>query len=357
MVETCKESATASLRQLSLRHGITEIDFQIYSKTGRKVKIRERLYFEQTRQSVALSHWFYREDGDWQYASVQCTSKNTSISPLSDGQTDRQTIVAAAILHESKQPLSIISLATANAMEKLEEQASSDVHEYVNKKLIKIRSAVERMLELSDSISQMASGEQPALDYCLVSNVAREAVNLFHDGVLLSTVEVDLDLELLEDASSVRGDANLLKHAILNLLTNAYQSILERQEQASVPFIGKIVVKTACFNKRVCISIRDNGVGLMAENEINLFEPFVTNKSGGSGVGLAFVKEVVAAGGGTVRCRNVGDGAGAIFEIELPTYTAPEASLRSNLSDVTSGAYISDGLHSRLHLAAQSIAE
>ena len=66
------------------------------------------------------------------------------------------------------------------------------------------------------------------------------------------------------------------------------------------------------------VRIIDNGPGVAAGLEDHVFEPFVTTKRGGSGLGLALVAKIVADHGGVVEYERAGDGGETIFRVLLP---------------------------------------
>jgi signal transduction histidine kinase len=87
-----------------------------------------------------------------------------------------------------------------------------------------------------------------------------------------------------------------------------------------MPTGGTLTVKTYYhddFNKKVCIDIKDTGVGISEETQKKLFAPFFTTKEGGTGLGLAITRRIVEEHKGEVKVRSkVGEG--TTFTVELP---------------------------------------
>ena len=99
-----------------------------------------------------------------------------------------------------------------------------------------------------------------------------------------------------------------LRQAILNLLRNA---------QEAVPSSGgKITFRVHASAQAVCISVMDNGCGIPPEVQKDIFSPFITFKSTGSGLGLAVTKEIVEAHGGRIDLESSPD-QGSVFRIIL----------------------------------------
>ncbi len=124
-----------------------------------------------------------------------------------------------------------------------------------------------------------------------------------------------LQLELDEGAGLVSGDAMRLQQMVLNLLTNA----MEFSPQG-----GRITVRLKRENTGVVLSVTDTGEGISAEFLPYIFDRFrqaeSTNKHqhGGLGLGLAIVRHLVEAHGGTIRASSKGVGKGATFTVTFP---------------------------------------
>jgi len=106
----------------------------------------------------------------------------------------------------------------------------------------------------------------------------------------------------------VGGDPGELRQVFVNLLTNAVE--------ATSPH-GTVVVRGARQEGRVAVSVEDTGPGVDAAIARRLFEPLITTKPRGTGLGLALVKRIVERHGGTVR-YDPRQGGGASFTVLLP---------------------------------------
>ena len=116
----------------------------------------------------------------------------------------------------------------------------------------------------------------------------------------------------------------MISQALTNLLKNAGEATegLIEAEQAPENFVPRIQVAMTVDETRATITIADNGIGL-PEDRARLFEPYVTTREKGTGLGLPIVKKIIEEHGGTLELRDapVMEGcvhSGAMAEIRLP---------------------------------------
>ncbi len=126
------------------------------------------------------------------------------------------------------------------------------------------------------------------------------------------------DAENTEEAQRVeiRADERMLRQALLNLLRNAAEAILEEKADRRV-HVNCSRERDAARKDWVVVEIKDSGEGIPAADLQRIFIPFFTTKAKGHGVGLALAHRVITEHGGTLAAANAPDG-GAIFTIKLP---------------------------------------
>ena len=106
----------------------------------------------------------------------------------------------------------------------------------------------------------------------------------------------------------IRGEEHLLRQIFWNLSRNALQAM---------PDGGELEISAERSNGHVVLRWRDTGVGMTEEVRRQAFEPFVTTRPGGTGLGLAVVYAAVAEHGGTIAISSA-PGAGTVVTVELP---------------------------------------
>lgn len=117
----------------------------------------------------------------------------------------------------------------------------------------------------------------------------------------LEYLGISLETDIPSSLPVLSLDCVKIRQALLNLLRNAQESI-------SHPG-GKILVRAECLSHGICISIRDNGCGMDSGQLQDIFEPFVTYKPGGTGLGLAVTRQIIEAHQGRLEaesCPNQG---------------------------------------------------
>ena len=140
----------------------------------------------------------------------------------------------------------------------------------------------------------------------------------------------DVVIDLPPDLPAVTADPARLEQVLRNLLSNA-----RRHAPESTP----ILVRAAATGGRVRIEVSDSGAGIAPEHLPHVFERFYradrsrSRSTGGAGLGLAIVRQLIEAQGGSVGARSGGPGTGATFNVELPEAraAAPETHRRTDL--------------------------
>ena len=119
---------------------------------------------------------------------------------------------------------------------------------------------------------------------------------------------VKIDVTVKEDAAMLTVDPSLMKRVLVNLVNNAIQAM---------PHGGRLKVTAERGGEETLIRLQDTGVGIPKETLPKLFDPFVTTKAQGQGLGLAVCKRLVEAHGGTITVEST-VGEGSTFIVKIP---------------------------------------
>jgi signal transduction histidine kinase/integral membrane sensor domain MASE1 len=145
--------------------------------------------------------------------------------------------------------------------------------------------------------------------------LVRDVAELIASDALLRNVRVQLDLA--PGSMLVRGNRVDLEQVLLNVITNAMDAVAENPVPERM-----VVMQTACDDGHVHVTVRDRGTGLPDGVAERIFEPFVTTKANGMGMGLAVARSLVDNHGGSIRAANQ-PGGGAVVTISIPGSSAP----------------------------------
>jgi two-component system, NtrC family, nitrogen regulation sensor histidine kinase NtrY len=135
-------------------------------------------------------------------------------------------------------------------------------------------------------------------------------------------LETRMNVVLAEVPSiEVTVDPDQFEQLLINLVKNAVEAVESALEEATVKSPASkasaaVVLRASELTGSVAILVEDSGLGL--SNTANLFVPFYTTKKNGSGVGLALVRQIAEAHGGSVSLRNREDAPGCVAEVLLP---------------------------------------
>jgi PAS domain S-box-containing protein len=218
--------------------------------------------------------------------------------------------MASGIAHEVRNPLVAIKTHVQLMPEGCTCAAQEEQREFATvatREIDRIDALLERLMGMRDVPRAMFAPVD-------VGEVVRETLRLLQAGLGQEAVTV---VPELETGCRVRGDREQLQQLCLNLLVNA-------REALAGP--GRIEVR--CLVRRgrarptVGLEIADTGPGISDAVRETVFEPFVTTKRHGTGLGLALCRAIVDVHRGTIRAENRVPGPGAVFTVEFPA--APE---------------------------------
>lgn len=216
--------------------------------------------------------------------------------------------LAASIAHEIKNPLAPIR-GYAQMLEGRLHAVDEAERAQFAKGLRIIRTETDRIDARIQELLQLARAEQASADATLELNrVVADAVAVAEGEPGLSDVICRLDPTL----DRVKGDADELRGALLNLMKNAAEAM--QQTGAST-----IEVETLRRGARAVVRVLDEGPGVPAEAAPRVFSAFYTTKAGGTGLGLAIARSAVEAAGGSLTLCSREDRRGAVAQIELET--------------------------------------
>ena len=203
--------------------------------------------------------------------------------------------VARRLAHEIKNPLTPIQLSAERLALKLDGKVAEPEQAVLNKSVKTIVDQVDAMKRLVNEFRDYARLPVAELSPLDLNALVKDILQLY--GEENATVPVQYALD--PACPAIQGDAQQLRQVVHNLLQNA-QDACEGQLQPEVSLSTQWVPETG----RVRLVVRDNGPGFPAKILKRAFEPYVTTKARGTGLGLAVVKKIADEHGARIDLKN-----------------------------------------------------
>lgn len=203
---------------------------------------------------------------------------------------------AAGIAHEVRNPLGSISLFLSLLKDDIgESESAAEIIEHMETSVHMLDRVVSNILQFS---RETPAPKTPLNLFALVQEQVAQLPSVRSGGVRVAIN--------IENPFFVLAEELAFRQVIFNLFLNSQQAMKGE---------GEIVVQAIHGAETDTITIRDTGPGIPEELLDRIFDPFVTSKNEGTGLGLALVRRVIEGHGGTIRAENKN---GAFFEITIP---------------------------------------
>jgi two-component system nitrogen regulation sensor histidine kinase NtrY len=221
--------------------------------------------------------------------------------------------IARRIAHEIKNPLTPIRLSAERIKRKFRRHLGDEADDLDQMTDVIVRQT-EDLRRIVDEFSKFARMPEPDRRDSDLTALVRDAVTLQEAG------QPGVRFETVLPAAQVPAevDPGMISQALTNLIKNAGEAIETYQETgAEAGFVPTIRVLLETQAAQARIAIEDNGIGL-PEDRAKLFEPYVTTRAKGTGLGLPIVKKIIEEHGGSLVLEDA-EGRGARAVIRLPT--------------------------------------
>jgi two-component system sensor kinase FixL len=217
--------------------------------------------------------------------------------------------LTAAIIHELSQPLTSIRTNVEAGLQ-LIASGKRDHHELdeILGDILESNQHAGQVIHHLRSLFQKGDVERRPL---LLNNLVTDVVSLVSAEAAQRNVAVSLDFA--PRLRLVAGNRVQLQQVLLNLVMNAFDAMGEVPDRP-----GRLLVRTRTLGDRwVQLDVADTGPGVAPEKVATIFDPFVTSKGAGMGMGLSVSRTIVRAHGGKIWAENDPEG-GAVVRIVLP---------------------------------------
>lgn len=218
--------------------------------------------------------------------------------------------VMRGIAHEIRNPLNAMSIGLQLLEEDLSEESAPD-RETTLADVGRVRREVDRLERILSDFQRYAR-MQFRPDTVDIGALLDETLDFMEAEAARANVEIS---RAVSHGLMAAADPALLRQAFLNVIVNAFQAVGEA---------GTLTVAAEVVGANAAISFADTGAGMDADALLRAFDPYFSTKEGGTGLGLAVVREVAEMHGGSANVQTA-PGAGATVSLRIPLLTHADA--------------------------------
>ncbi len=213
--------------------------------------------------------------------------------------------VARRLAHEIKNPLTPIRLSAERLTWKLSEKLEANDSRILQRSTDTIINQVDALQEMVEDFRNYARSSSLKLEETDINELVQDVLVLYEDSTKCC-FNVTLETESLY----INADKTALRQVLHNLFKNAVEAASEDKNP-------EVSVSTEKYGENVVVTVTNNGLSFSPDMIHQIFEPYVTTKKTGTGLGLAVVKKIVEEHHGMVIANNNADGC-AMLQITLP---------------------------------------
>ena len=217
--------------------------------------------------------------------------------------------LTASLAHELNQPLGAI-LRNSEAA-KLLLASGRPVNDELKEIVEDIRKDDQRAAEIIRRMRTLLRKREVINEAVDLNDVVRETVDFVVPAAIIKSVRLETDLKA--SPAIVTGDRVHLQQVLLNLVLNGLDAMIDTPETER-----RLHVATSTRNGEIAVAVRDKGAGIGPSAMAHIFEPFVTTKIEGMGMGLSIAKSIIEAHRGKIHAENNPD-KGATVRFTIPT--------------------------------------
>lgn len=216
--------------------------------------------------------------------------------------------LTAGLAHEIRNPLNAASLQLELIGRHATKLDDRELRDAIARRVVIVREELARLTNLLNDFLDLARPR--ALTFEAVDLPALFGEVALFQELAAREAGVTIEVRVREDMPRVRASPALLKQVLMNLVLNAIEAMRARKH-------GHIVLSAGAHGaSRIEIAVEDDGPGIAPEVASGIFEPFVTTKEAGTGLGLTIVKRVIDRHGGTVHAASR-PGGGTLVRVHL----------------------------------------
>jgi len=221
----------------------------------------------------------------------RCEIKTMESQLVQDEKLKSLGILAAGIIHEINNPLSIMK----GSIKILEKRISRNINEKDKIIIERIKDGISRMSKITDNLRRFASGKKSDKEYFSLYETLKSARLLVSKKI----EHIKVNNKIKPDGELVIGSPSEITQVFINLFTNAERALRNIDRK---PIIE---ISSYKYRNRIFIKFRDNGHGIDDSTLPNIFDPFFTTKKSntGMGLGLSIAYKIINNHGGNLEVK------------------------------------------------------
>ena len=255
---------------------------------------------------ITSSLLFYISENSRYEKELEISLKEASERKIQLEKVSQQaafTRLTMGISHEIRNPMA--SMLTRS---EIVEQAPENVAGVLKFTGI-IKQNIKRILNITETMLKYGNPTSHKKENVSIVALIKEILDLTENKMKNNKIKVNT---YFSDSQLIYADPVRLHQAFLNILLNAIESMSQNG--------GALTVTTECIEQRIILTIKDEGVGMTAEEKNQIFDPFYTTKYENTGLGMSITLRCIDENNGLINC-NSQKGKGTTFTISFPVLT------------------------------------
>lgn len=220
--------------------------------------------------------------------------------------------VARRVAHEIKNPLTPIHLAAERMRRKYLKEIKTSPETFIEC----IDTITRQVAYIGNMVSEFSSFARMPLPAMKQENLILIVKNVVSLQKNIAPETIEFEIKIPKKDVNILGDEQQVSQALLNVVKNSMESILEKENSKHQK--GKITITVKVMDRKAVLSVEDNGPGFAKDLEHNLIDPYVTTRPKGTGLGLSIVKRIMEDHHGKLLLENKEKGPGACVSLVFP---------------------------------------
>jgi PAS domain S-box-containing protein len=294
---------------------MTEVEERVMGPSGERLFLAKKVPLVSSNGKVEGMCGISTDITDLRRTELALREAVTTLESERDNKLMNIEVVTASIAHEVRQPLAAIAANGGAALQFLQRALDLDkVREILNQMM----DDCHRVSEVFDTIRALFRRVDQKREPAVVNEIVLDVLQSMREE--LKDHGVTTETELAPELQRVDGHRNQLRQVIFNLIHNAIESMDNMMDGSRVL---RVITKSQGPDA-IIVAVEDSGPGINPSGLDSIFDPFITTKPDGMGLGLAICRMIVERHDGKLSALSDGKN-GARFQLVLPVIARPNA--------------------------------